>query len=241
MTNPNHRTKRAIRSASGFKPFAHLFCATLGLLLFYSLAQSATLTVQNKADSGAGSLRATLTAAASGDTITFAPALNGQMIVLTSGQLGISNSVNILGPGPDQLAISGNHSSRVFYLKSGITSVLAGVTITNGNAKLNTVSYGQGGGIFSHYAASITVSNCNIRGNSAEDQGGGIYMNGETLVTYTLQVLNSTISDNSASNGGGGIYNGFGVVTVQDSTISRNLAYDGSGIYSVGKDMAVRN
>jgi hypothetical protein len=44
-----------------------------------------TLTVTNNLDSGAGSLRAQIGAAQPGDTLNFAPSLNGQTITLTSG------------------------------------------------------------------------------------------------------------------------------------------------------------
>jgi hypothetical protein len=46
-----------------------------------------TLTVQNNLDSGAGSLRAALTAAHNGNTIVFAPGLASQTITLTGGEL----------------------------------------------------------------------------------------------------------------------------------------------------------
>ena len=49
-----------------------------------------TLTVVNTADSGPGSLRATIAGAAAGDTIVFNHALAGQTITLTSGELTIA-------------------------------------------------------------------------------------------------------------------------------------------------------
>src|SRR6476620_8193116 len=66
-----------------------------------------TNTVQNTLDSGPGSLRDALANASDGDTITFCPAVTGT-IGLTSGRLVVSNSVAILGPGADVLAINGN-------------------------------------------------------------------------------------------------------------------------------------
>src|SRR6516164_63712 len=66
-----------------------------------------TLTVLNNFDSGAGSLRDMIGHANSGDTIVFAPSLNGQTITLTSDELPIKNNLNIEGPGADNLAISG--------------------------------------------------------------------------------------------------------------------------------------
>ena len=66
-----------------------------------------TLTVINTNDSGAGSLRAAITAAASGATINFAHSLIGQTIKLTSGELTIAKSLDIDGPGAGQLTVSG--------------------------------------------------------------------------------------------------------------------------------------
>src|SRR5262245_19554404 len=58
-----------------------------------------TLTVTNNLDSGAGSLRAAIKAASSGDTIVFDSSLAGQTITLTSGELAINQSLDIEGPG----------------------------------------------------------------------------------------------------------------------------------------------
>ena len=78
-----------------------------------------TLTVLNNADTGAGSLRATLAAAHNGDTITFASSLRGKTITLTSGQLTVTKSIDIKGLGRDELTISGGNASRVFAVASG--------------------------------------------------------------------------------------------------------------------------
>ena len=75
-----------------------------------------TLTVTNNLDSGAGSLRADIATAKNGDTILFAPSLNGQTITLTSGELLIKRNLTIAGPGAGNLTVSGNHASRVFEL-----------------------------------------------------------------------------------------------------------------------------
>ena len=59
-----------------------------------------TLIVNSAADSGAGSLRAEIAAASSGDTIKFAGSLKGQTITLTSGELALDKSLDIEGLGP---------------------------------------------------------------------------------------------------------------------------------------------
>ena len=94
------------------------------------------LTVLNNADSGPGSLRqAILTANAdpSPDTITFADGLQGTL-TLTSGELLLSNSVTITGPGANVLAVSGNNASRVFDMTPGLNVTLSGLTVTDGYA-----------------------------------------------------------------------------------------------------------
>src|SRR5262249_10927171 len=73
-----------------------------------------TLTVVNDADSGAGSLWAAITAAHNGDTIAFTPSLIGDTITLTSGELVVNKSLDILGPGAAKLTVSGNDAGRVF-------------------------------------------------------------------------------------------------------------------------------
>src|SRR5687768_7513791 len=83
------------------------------------------LLVTSAADSGAGTLRAQVAAAAqSGDTISFAPALAGQTINLTSGRIAIAKSLIIQGPGADQLTISGSEGQAgVIWVTGSATQV----------------------------------------------------------------------------------------------------------------------
>jgi hypothetical protein len=181
-----------------------------------------TLTVTNSNDSGAGSLRAEIAAAHSGDTIVFAPSLVGQTITLTSGELLIDRGVTIAGPGAGKLAVSGNHVSRVFEvakLQKPVT--LSGLTIDNGAANAS-----DGGGILNQ-GAMLTVSDCTLSGNSSFYGGGGIFNVG------TLKVSGCTLSDNVVTAGpGGGIANGGGTLTVSSSTLSGNSADNGGGIFN---------
>src|SRR6187397_2300382 len=73
-----------------------------------------TFTVTNLLDTGAGSLRAAVVDANSNpgaDTIDFA--VTGT-IGLTSGELDITDSVTINGPGASAMTVSGSGMSRVF-------------------------------------------------------------------------------------------------------------------------------
>ena len=184
-----------------------------GSLSSAELYDPGTITVTNTNDSGPGSLRQAVADANDGDTINFALTYPAT-ITLTSGQLVVGSSVTISGPGADQLSVNGNHSSSVFYITSGKTVTISGLTITNGNA-----TGGNGGGIYNDQAT-LTVTNSTLSSNSAGGGGGGIYNN-----VGTLMVTNSALSGNS----GGGIYNNVGTLIVTNSTLSSN---SGGGIFN---------
>ena len=107
----------------------------LGLVEIYG-GLASTFTVTSTADSGAGSLRQALADANSGDTIQFAPALNGQTIVLTSAELVIDKSITISGPGPSQLTVRrsfGTPVFRILHVTPGHIVTIEGLTITDGS------------------------------------------------------------------------------------------------------------
>src|SRR5262249_46297729 len=94
-----------------------------------------TFTVRNLADSGPDSLRAAITAANTNpgaDVIAFAPGLRGT-VTLTSGELNITEGLQIDGPGANKLAVSGNDVSRVFNIGSGATVSIDDLTVTHGH------------------------------------------------------------------------------------------------------------
>mgnify|MGYP003347711149 CR=1 FL=1 len=63
-------------------------------------------------------------------------------IVLTSGQLAITESVSIEGPGASVLTVDGDDSSQVFYVYNSSTLIsvsLSGLTITGGDINNGTI------------------------------------------------------------------------------------------------------
>ena len=155
-------------------------------------------------------------------TNTPLPALTGQM--------------NILGPGANQLTVSGGNSASVgsvFRVNPGATVTFYGLTIANGNSP--STSSG-GGGI--NNSGTLTVMASAVSGNESTGtggDGGGMYNAG------TLALIGSTVSGNTAehANRGGGIYNS-GTLTVTNSTVYGNsvngdgVSAGGGGIDSVG-------
>jgi N-acetylneuraminic acid mutarotase len=176
-------------------------------------ATPVVITVTNTNDSGPGSLRQALADANDGDTIGFA--VTGT-IGLTSGELLVSHSITISGPGSENLAVNGNAKITVFHIAPGETVTISGLTITNGHAS------DSGAGIYNDHAVLI-LSNCVITGNlAAGNMGGGIHNDGKNIGHATLQINNSLITNNS-----GGIYNdalqaGTATLVITYSTLSNN-------------------
>lgn len=188
----------------------------------------ALFVVTNGNDGGLGSLRnaiALANKADGADSITFDPSVS--KVSLTSGELLISDNLQIIGPGADKLTVDGGKLGfRVFHVEQTFGEIAAGftgITITGGQAT------GAGGGIYSYYER-VTIIDCRILGNSALTHGGGIYVyrgNG-LLIEQTL------ISGNTAGQVGGGIYVADADFRTKRSTISNNVAGTGGGIGFVG-------
>jgi len=206
-----------------------------------------TLTVQNTLDSGAGSLRAEIAAAHSGDTINFATSLDGQTIKLTSGELLINKTLTIAGPADRSLTVSGGGISRVFEVptpaKHATRNVvsLSGLTISNGvgvfAASSSHYGDGEGGAILNW--GTLTVSNCILSGNSAAGGGGGAIENQGPL-TISASTLTNNVAPNNSGGGLGGAIQSFAALTVSDSTVSSNTAgWRGGGIWEGGGTLTV--
>ncbi len=193
-----------------------------------------TLTVLNNLDSGTGSLRATILAAKSGDTIAFAKSLNGQTITLVSGELAVTKNLNIEGPGANNLTISGNDSIRDFDISGGVTVTIAGLTIANGFAHSDL-----GGGGILNQDSTLTLAHDDLTGNEALGLGGpSAYVQGgavNSMAGTTLTVLDSQFTANQVIGGpagegvGGGAIGVFATASVTGSTFTNNLARAGDG------------
>jgi hypothetical protein len=211
-----HRRQRS-RRATTHRP---------GLEVLEDRCLPSTFMVLNLNDSGADSLRAAITAANANsgpDAIDFATT---GTIALTSGQLDITDSLTINGPGASALTVYVDALSRAFDITGSTTNVqIRDLTITEGFPYYG----GSGGAIYN--TAVLTVSNCTLSGNYNLARGGG---GGAIYNAGTLTVSDSTLSDNYSYGVGGAIYNA-GTLTVSDSTLSGNSsAYAGGAIYNAG-------
>ena len=209
------------------------------LLLFPLTAQGTIVTTTTDEDNGtlgggSGiSLREAVKYSSAGTTITFTPALSGQTIRLTLGELLIPQSLTIDGSSlPVRITLSGDKSGNgktsddttVFRVGPG-TIVLDSLIISGGHNA-------QGGGIISDIdTTNLIVKKCHFVGNSARVVGGAIFFSTSTGAGIPILTLtDSTFTGNSATNEGGAIYAIY-PVQIQTSTFTGNTARDGGAIY----------
>ncbi len=208
------------------------------LLLIPFSAQGTVVTTATDEDDGSlgGGTGISLREAVkySSGTITFAPALSGQTIRLTLGEILISQSLTIDGSAlPEKITLSGDKTgdgkttddTRVFKIGNNTTVVLNSLIISRGSST-------QGGGIFvSSNTAALTVQKSAFLANSATD-GAAIYFLGQLNTPESfLRIENSTFTGNTAT-GEAGAIRIFGRLLVDDSTFAGNIARSGGAIHS---------
>ena len=214
------------------RPTVLLFSAVI-LAVASVTAQSAVLNVTNTQDAGADSLRAAVAMAAPGDTIHFNiptsdtgynASANIFTITLASGEIVIAKDLTIAGPSAANVAINGNHTSRIFNITAG-TVAISNLSLVNGTAKGADGSAvgtdeeangrpGIGGAVLNQ--GTLTFERCTFSGNTAvggvgasrnvlsggsggDGQGGAIANQG------TLSLVACTLAANSGIGGTSGI------------------------------------
>ena len=210
---------KAVRSFPSVITIVLLSFLMLGPAVQVTAVAPVIITVTNTADSGAGSLRAAIASANSGDTITFGGTAfaSGGTITLTSGAITINKNLTITGTAGG-VVIKGNGSDRVFVVDDSYTLDLASVTITGGS------SAADGGGIYVP-GGTLNLTGSTVTGNTATNYGGGI-----AVEPGTLNLVNSTISGNTSGYSGGGVWSN-GSFSAKSSTITNNnCGWGGCGL-----------
>ncbi len=196
----------------------------------------AYLTVTTQADvvdpgDGQLSLReavAQANATASADYIKFVLTLEGQTLVLTGGELVVSQDLTIDGDrnhDGNTVTLDGNASGRIISIVGSSTDVnLRNLTLANG---YSGVAAANGGAILLDGGALTTV------GTTIRDSGAGYGSEGGAIYAAKgskISIIGSSITGNSADHGGGAISAAQNVsLDIRDSDISHNRSfYSGS-------------
>jgi len=207
-------------------------------------------------DGSAGTLRSKIAAANTNsdptNTITFAPSLAGDTITLnpnpTFRELSITKSLDIEGPGANNLTISGNKASRVFEIGKGATVTLANLTIANGQTSSTGTSGDAlgGGGILNDAGATLNLTRCFVVNNQATTGPNLDVFGGGLLNLGSANVTACTFTGNQALNGAGSTFFGGSVggaidnfggarLKVTASTFTGNQAKGAAGgFYGIG-------
>ncbi len=182
---------------------------------------------------------------------TVFPSSANTTIPLSQGELQISASMDIQGPGANTVTVSGTDgkggASRVFDITNNTSAVtISGLTITGGNANVGytPIAGNQGGDIFNGGNLTLqndVVSNGFSIGNVGGPVGrGGAIFNAEGQGT-TVLTLDNTIVENSLAEGVRGANGLPGTATFTDSGTNAGPA-QGGGIYNdVGALLILQN
>ncbi|REJ79317.1 MAG: hypothetical protein DWQ47_00830 [Acidobacteria bacterium] len=224
--------------------FFALFQMAAMVLFITANALAGTFTVSNDADSGAGSLRqAIVDANASGgdDVIEFDNSFfnTQRTIVLTSGELVVSDNLTVNGPGSGLLSISGNGSSRVFSISgefSSLTVTISGVTVRDGWIDASSFA---GGGIAVNDSNGVpfhvTLNLESVILTENEVVGGGSGGALQVIRNGALNITNSVFLNNKSNAGSGiGCGSGSGYCTsaeISNTTFEGNAAGNGGGVF----------
>jgi hypothetical protein len=225
MTNISRKLYTGLNSGAVHQPLLRPLAAAIALLISGS-THAATFTVINTNDNNVGGLREAISNAnnANGaDTIVFDSSIISQTIVLTGGEITISDELTITGPAPGDargIAIDGNHSSRIFRVPNGIPLTLENLTLTSGAE----VGINNPGGAIQSFG-SLTLNDTIVTGNKTMGiaSGGGGLFGGD--ITLNRSTVSGNLTNGSDSHGGG--LSG-GDITINQSTVSGNLT-NGSG------------
>jgi hypothetical protein len=194
--------------------------------------RGADFTVDSAADDGPGSLReAVMLANADFDSphniyFDLPPATT---ITLTSGEIEITRSLTLHGPGVDQLTVSGNLASRIFRADNSglLIAEISGMTLTDGYMDGSTYEERGGGAVMVRGTAAHLIVRDSLVTSSSSASGNGGGLRGMLGADITCQ--NSRVVDNQAPSGGG--ISLTGNLTLDECEVSGNLADFGGGIY----------
>ncbi|MBT9595086.1 MAG: DUF4347 domain-containing protein, partial [Vitreoscilla sp.] len=167
------------------------------------------------------------------DTIVFAVDGTFNLSALSSGDdnnatgdLDITDSVNLVGNGSGKTVINGNGLDRVFDVRAGTVS-MSGLTIQGGASN-------EGAGLQVDKSATLSLTDAVVQNNIGKggSKGGGIYTEGALTLRRTVVQNNGNATSGDIDGAGIYVAKGAGLDAV-DVEIRGNVAADkhGGGVY----------
>jgi hypothetical protein len=201
----------------------------------------ATFMVTSLDDGGAGSLRDAIAEAndhPGADVIVFKKGLTG-IIGITSGQIPITDTLTIKGPGATKLALDANFRSRFFFVfdnndNEDSSLTVSGLTFFRGKQP-TTAGAGESGGAIESLE-SLNVIGCVFANNAADGSGGAIDFFQSDATPITVDIRNSSFVSNTSDNFGGGAIRALvkGSVTLKNNLFSDNVSTGTSSTADLG-------
>jgi hypothetical protein len=234
------RPENAMRRRS----LSRLPLAAACLLYFAASAETASaapLPVSNCNDAGAGSLRASIASAATGDTITIPSDLGCSKISLTTGALAVTqDDLSVSGPAgftitgkyTNSMGQSSNEHDRIFVHSGTGTLELDGLTMSKGYLITSGGNAAKGGCVYSGGTLKVTnsiVSFCTAKSENAYSAGGGIFARRGLSLEHSTVSFNLADSVAASSQGGG--------LAAEDYLISKynTIEFNTAGNTTTGK------
>jgi CSLREA domain-containing protein len=160
-----------------------------------------------------------------------------------TGDLSITNDLDILGAGAEETIVDGNQIDRVFDVPpsgKNPTITISGLTIRNGNPGVPaspTAFFQGGGGGVRNFGGTLTLKDDIVRDNRVVMPGaaaGGI-LNADVTHLINVQLIGNTVlpgaTGPSGQNGSGGAaFNFNGLLTLDHVIIRDNVAETGGGL-----------
>ena len=159
-----------------------------------------------------------------------------------SGEITIGRNLTIqgkTGAASDKLNANGqNH--RIFKVTGGKTLTLKNLTLTKGKPDIS--DEGSNGGAIFAKGGTLNMTNCEVKGNKADNGGGGgIYATDDVSTVSSVTISDSTIggtgadkNESGSNDSGGGICIGYGCsLTMKNTKVIGNKSdLSGGGIFA---------
>lgn len=232
--------------------------ACLPTLLIFTLfivsatSFGATFTVSNFNDSGPGSLRQAISDANDNpndpgevDMIVFT---TGTGVIPDDGDPGettftgeilITDSVDIVGPDPDEVNVTAQGTSRIFNIFNPTEDIVVSITrLTLEQAFSSGGGSGSGGAIWNR--EELSIDSCEFSENSAEEEGAAIFNDVSGIIT---SIANTNFLDSMATGNDGGAILNLGIINVIDDCVFEGsfAEDDGAAIHNENRIDEITN